>query len=112
MEVQVIGTMKCKDTQKALRYFKDRSIKVHFLDLNEKKLSKGELRNISNSVPIEELLDSESKQYKKRNMEHMVFDPVEELLDDPLLLKTPVVRFKGKATAGHEPNQWKKMLND
>ena len=37
MEVQVIGTLKCKDTQKAIRFFKDRGIKIHFLDLNEKK---------------------------------------------------------------------------
>jgi arsenate reductase len=112
MEVQVIGTLKCKNTQKAIRFFKDRGIKIHFLDLNEKKLSKGELRNISNSIPIEELIDREGKQFKKRNMEYMVFDTAEEILEDPLLIKTPIVRYKGKATSGHEPNQWKSMIKD
>ena len=96
MQVQVVGTKKCKDTQKALRFFKERKIQVQFLDLNEKKLSKGELNNICRNSSPEELIDENSKQFKKRNLAFMVYDAYEEILDDPLIMKTPVVRNKNK----------------
>ena len=110
MQVQIFGTMKCKDTQKALRFFKERRIQVHFVDLNEKAVSKGELNNISRSVPLEELIDKEGKQYKKRNLAYIIHDIEEELLEDPLLFKTPITRFSGKATAGHTPDVWKQWV--
>lgn len=108
-QVQVIGTKKCQDTNKALRFFKERSIKVHFLDLNEKGLSKGELRNISSRIPLENLIDTESKEYKNRNLQYMTFDIEDELLVHPLLIKTPIVRSGSVAILGYKPDQWKKI---
>lgn len=46
MSIQVFGTTKCFDTKKALRYFKERSIPVQFINLKEKGLSKGEYTSI------------------------------------------------------------------
>lgn len=109
-QVQVFGTKKCKDTQKALRFFKERGIKVHFVDLNEKEVSKGELNNIKNSVPIENLIDTEGAQYKKRNLKYIIHDIEEELLADPLLFRTPITRYAGKASSGYEPDKWKLWL--
>jgi len=37
----------------------------------------------------------------------MVFNLEEELLEDPLLLKTPIVRNGKDATIGYEPDVWK-----
>ena len=110
MQVQIFGTKKSKDTQKAIRFFKERRIQVHFVDLNEKAVSKGELNNIRRSVQLEEMIDKDSKQYKKRNLEYIIHDIEEELLSDPLLFKIPVVRFEGKATVGHDPNAWKNWI--
>ena len=36
MNLQIIGTKKCKETQKAERYFSERRIPFHFKDLIEK----------------------------------------------------------------------------
>ena len=36
MDVQIFGTAKCKNTQKALRFFKERRVGVHFVDLNQR----------------------------------------------------------------------------
>lgn len=110
MNIQVFGTKKCRDTQKAERYFKERGIPFHFRDLTEKGLAKGELENITRSVPLEELIDKEGKQFKKRGLEYMVYNVEEELLADPLLLKTPVVRNEGKATVGYDPETWKEWI--
>ena len=110
MNIQVIGTKKCRETQKAERFFKERNVPFHFRDLNEKGISKGELNNISRSVPVDELIDRDGKQFQKRRMQHMVFDVEEELLSDPLLLKTPIVRNEGKATVGYQPEIWKEWI--
>ena len=107
VSVQIIGTKKCSETKKAQRFFKERGIRVHFRDLNEKGISKGELDNICHSIDPEMLLDRESKQYIKRGMEYMIFDIEEELLEDPLLIKTPIVRFGKKSSVGYNPEIWK-----
>ncbi len=51
MNIQIIGTKKCKETQKAERFFKERRIPYHFRDLTEKGISKGELENINRAIP-------------------------------------------------------------
>ena len=107
MNIQIIGTKKCKETQKAERYFKERRIPFHFRDLTEKGLSNGELENISRVIPLDDLIDKESKRFKDRGMQFMVFDIEEELLADPLLLKTPVVRNERSVTIGYQPDVWK-----
>ncbi len=112
MNIQIIGTKNCSDTRKAERYFKERRIPYHFRDLNEKGLAKGELDNISRKYPLEELIDREGKQFKKRNMQYMRFNIEEELLNDPLLLKTPIVRNGSNATVGYEPEIWKKWIEE
>ena len=106
MNIQIMGTKKCRDTQKAIRFFKERRVPFHFRDLTEKGLSKGELDNIKRSVKSEDLIDTDGKRYKERGMEYMVFDIEEELLNDPLLIKTPVVRNGSLSTAGYTPDIW------
>jgi len=107
MNIQIFGTKKCRETQKAERYFKERRIPFHFRDLTEKGISKGELENISSVIPLDELIDREGKQFEKRNLKFMKYDIAEELLNDPLLLKTPIVRNGKQVTVGNEPGIWK-----
>lgn len=110
MNIQIFGTKNCSDTRKAERYFKERRIQFQFRDLNEKGISKGELDNISRAVPLDDLIDRERKQFKKRNMQFMVFNIEEELLADPLLFKTPIVRNGKDATVGYCPDVWKSWI--
>ena len=110
MNIQIIGTKKCKETQKAERFFKERNIQYHFRDLTVKGLSKGELDNIKRKIPVDDLLNKEGKQFKKRNLEFMVFNTEDELLNDPLLLKIPIVRNGGLSTVGCEPEIWKEWI--
>jgi arsenate reductase-like glutaredoxin family protein len=112
MNIQIIGTKKCKETQKAERFFKERRIPYHFRDLNEKGISKGELENIKQAVPIEELLDKEGKQFKKRGFNYMVYDVEIESLEDSLLLKTPIVRNGKLVTVGYKLEIWKEWIKE
>lgn len=109
MNIQIIGTKKCNDTKKAVRFFKERNIQAHFRDLMEKGLTEGELNNIA-SGDYDELIDREGKQFQKRGMEYMVFNAKEELLEDSLLLKTPIVRNGKKVTIGLRNDVWKEWV--
>ncbi|GAB4132860.1 MAG: arsenate reductase family protein [Ignavibacteriales bacterium] len=112
MNIQIFGTKKCSDTKKAERFFKERRINFHFRDLAEKGISKGELENISRTIAIDELIDTEGKQYRIRNLQFMKFDIEEELLADALLFKTPIVRNGNKVTIGYSPDEWKKWIEE
>ena len=112
MNIQIFGTKKCSDTKKAERFFKERNIKFHFRNLSEKGISKGELENIKRIFDVEDLLDRKEKQFRKRNLEYMMFDAETELLEDPLLFKTPIVRNGAKVTIGYEPEIWKQWIKD
>jgi arsenate reductase-like glutaredoxin family protein len=107
MNIQIFGTKKSRDTQKAERFFKERNIRFHFRDLNEKGISKGELDNITQVIPLELLIDKTGKQYRARNLEYMLFDIETELLNDPLLFTEPIVRNGREATLGYQPEVWK-----
>lgn len=107
MPVQIFGTKKCKDTQKAVRFFKERRVDIHFIDLNEKGMSPGELKNVCRVIPAESLIDPESREYEKLNLKYMKYDPQEIILDHPLVMKTPVARSGSQVSLGYEPEKWK-----
>lgn len=110
MKIQIFGTKKCSDTKKAQRFFKERGIQFHYRELTEKGVSPGELDNIKRVFDVEDLIDTEGKQYKKRNLAFIIHDVEEQLLEDPLLFKTPIVRNGNKVTIGNAPDEWKTWL--
>lgn len=108
MNIQIFGTKKCQDTRKAERYFKERGIPFHYVDLTVRGLSKGELDKVRAAVGgFDKLLDTGGKEYAKRNLKYLVHNVEEMLINHPLLLRTPIVRNGAKATVGYEPDVWK-----
>ena len=107
MNIQIFGTLKCWDTRKAQRYFMERGIKFQFINLAEKGPSKGEMASLKAALGIDNLIDSDGKEYARKNLKYLTHDLEEELLNDPLLLKTPIVRNGAKATIGYQPEVWK-----
>ncbi len=110
MNIQIFGVKKCADTRKAQRFFKERGIRIQFVDLTEKGLSKGELRSVAAKVPMDQLLDRSHPQFVAKGLAHAWLDAnkVENLLlEDPLLFRTPVVRNGKEATVGYCPEVWK-----
>ena len=110
--IQVFGTKKCKDTQKAERFFKERKIEYQFRDLTQKGVSKKELDNFIQHYDLEDLIDKDGKQYEKRNLKYILHNVENELLEDPLLFKTPIVRFNRKVVQGYEPELWLEFVNE
>ena len=112
--VQIFGTRKCQDTRKAERWFKERSIKIQLVDLKEKGLSAGELRSVAARVGLDKLVDRQSQRFADKGLRVASFSgPLLEktLLEDPLLLKTPIVRHGKDATVGYAPETWAGWLS-
>ena len=108
--LQIFGTKKCPDTRKAERWFKERRVSFQLIDLAQKGPSPGELRKIANGVGgVEKLIDREGKRYLERGLKYAAptGPRIEQaLVDDPLLLRTPVVRSGDRATVGFVPEVW------
>jgi arsenate reductase len=108
MNIQIFGRKSCSESRKAERYFKERRISVQFIDLKEKGFSPKELESVARPIGYENLLDRECKRFKEKGLAFMSPSRVPQvLLDDPELVKTPVVRNGSQATQGFRPEVWK-----
>ena len=107
MNIQIFGKSKCFDTKKAERYFKERRIKYQYIDLNRYGISRGELQSVKNAVGLEDLIDEKHPDAALLRYLARADDKLERILEDPTLLKTPVVRNGKQATAGYCPDVWK-----
>ncbi|WP_437715119.1 arsenate reductase family protein [Sorangium sp. So ce448] len=109
--IQIFGTAKCKATRAAQRFFADRGIKVQLVDLRDKGLSKGELASVARAVGgVRALYDAESARVRERGLQHLGPSDArlaELLVDDPLLLRTPIVRDGTRACVGAAEATWK-----
>ena len=110
MNIQIFGLKKCSETRKAQRFFKERRLRFHFIDLSQKEMSKGELRSVAARVRLEELIDKEGNRFVEKGLTHASLTPARIetlLLEDSLLIRTPVVRNGKEATVGNCPEVWK-----
>ena len=108
---QLIGTKKSKPTQKAQRYLKERGIGFQLVDLAQRRLSAGELDAVADAAGGHEaLVDTESASYRKRGMQYMEFDAREELLEDPGLLRVPILRADGGVAVQPDDEELKRVV--
>ncbi len=113
MDIQIFGVRKSADTRKALRFFAERRIRTHFVDLMERPASKGELRRFVDKFGITALLDVESKRYQElglRNARMSDESWLGKLAEEPLMLKVPLVRNANQLTIGADETIWKKWV--
>jgi len=114
MNVQIFGFQNCQDTRKALRFFAERRIAVHFVDLQERPASKGELRRFADRFGPAALIDKEGATYKGMGLRVALDSPqrlLERALIEPRLLRTPLVRNGGKVAIGHAPVEWQGWID-
>lgn len=106
MNIQIFGKPKCFDTKKAERYFKERRIKYQYIDLKKYGISRGELTSVLRSVPLEEIVDEAHPDAALLRYLASRDAKIEKLLEDPTLLRTPIVRNGKQATCGNCPDTW------
>ena len=110
LEVQIFGVRKSADTRAALRFFAERRIKVHFVDLLERPASRGELNRFAQKFGVLALLDRESRRFDELGLAVASRSDerwLELLCEEPLLLKLPLVRFQHQLTVGAGESVWR-----
>ena len=107
MNIQIFGKSKCFDTKKAQRYFKERRIKFQAVDVVKYGMSPGELKSVAQAVGLSALIDEGHPDAALLQYLAYDADKLEKLLDNPGLLKTPIVRNGKQATVGYCPDVWK-----
>jgi arsenate reductase (glutaredoxin) len=113
MQVQIFGTKKCPETRKAQRFFSERRIQIHFVDLKEKAASRGELLRFVQKFGVEALLDRDGRRFQDLGLATARYGEerwVERLVEDPALLRTPLVRMQQRLAIGWEEPQWREWL--
>lgn len=113
MEVQIFGLRKSPNTRKALRFFAERRIKTHFVDLQERPASPGELRRFAQKFGAEELVDRQSRRFADLGLGAARLGPdrwLDKLADEPLLLRLPLVRWQQRLTVGDAEATWREWI--
>lgn len=107
MNIQIFEKSKCFDSKKAERYFKERGIKFQAVDLLRFGMSRGELTSVARATGLEELVDWRNPDAAL--LKYLAYDTekLEKLLENPRLIRTPVVRNGRQATVGYQPEIWK-----
>ena len=109
MNVQIFGRQDSSDTRKAERWFKERRIPFQSIDLKMKGMSPRELETVAQAIGWEKLLDRESKRFLEKGLAFATPARIPKiLLEDSLLLRTPIVRNGREATLGMQPEIWLK----
>jgi arsenate reductase (glutaredoxin) len=114
MPVQIFGTRKNSATRKAERFFAERRVPVHFVDLAERAASRGELQRFAQKFGVDALVDRECRRFQELGLGPARYGPdrwLDLLVDEPLLLAQPLVRNATKLTVGgNAESEWKAWI--
>ena len=115
MNIQIFGTKKSSDTRKAERWFKERRVKAQFIDLNDKGISRGELRSVAACCGgLDALLDEAARDRDALALVKYTAAAQKEdaLLDNPHILRQPIVRNGRKAAVGYRPEVYEAWMKE
>lgn len=114
MNVQIFGFNDCQDTRKAQRFFAERGIAVHFVNLDERPASRGELRRFAEKYGPAALIDREGSRFRALGL-HVAGDSPQRLLEraltEPRLLRTPLARCGDRVALGPAPADWQAWVD-
>lgn len=118
MEVQVFGIKKSPETRKALRFFSERRIKTHFVDLAERPMAQGELKRFAQRYGIDALIDRDSRAFVELGLRYATLSEerwLDKLAEEPLMLRMPLVRQVGPGakglTVGLAEEEWRRWTS-
>ena len=111
--VQIFGLKNSQATRAAERFFKERRIAIHYVDLAKKPMAPAEIKRFIDRYGLTNLLDSESKPYVDAGLKYMKMSESELLSRierDPKLLRLPLIRGGKHVSMGQDEATWKLML--
>jgi arsenate reductase-like glutaredoxin family protein len=107
--VQIFGHERDQATRAAIRFFKERRVAIHLVDLTRKPIARAELRRFVDKLGARALLDQSAKAYRDDGLAYMRLDDteiVERLLANAALLRLPLVRSGNEVSSGRAEATW------
>jgi arsenate reductase len=111
--IQLFGRKDSRDTQRALRFFKERRLAVSFVDIAVRPPAPAELRRFASRLGSEALLDHEGRAYRDGGLGYLRMDAdevLERLVREPALLRLPLVRSGDRLSVGVDEAAWRSWL--
>jgi arsenate reductase-like glutaredoxin family protein len=112
--VQIFGLKNSQATRAAERFFKERRIQVHFVDLKQKPMSPGEINRFIQRFGLSGLVDDAGKPWEDAGLKYLKVTDSEllgRIEREPRLLRLPLVRSGSKLTVGQDEAGWKDMVS-
>lgn len=113
-EVQLFGLARSSATRKAQRFFKERRVPFHFVDLKVRPPSPGELRRWVQRFGVDGVLDRSSRSYRDQGLSYVAAsdeDWIARLIRDPTVLRLPLARCGKELAVGDDPAAWQRMAD-
>lgn len=112
--MQIFGLKGSAATRAAERFFKERRIKVHFVDLAQRPMSRGEIGRFIQKFGLNNLIDTQTKAYRDSHLEYLRVSEeglLEKIAAEPRLLKLPLVRSGNQLSIGPAESEWRAWLS-
>ncbi|GAB4366417.1 MAG: arsenate reductase [Bryobacter sp.] len=113
LNAQIFGVKNSQETRAAERFFKERRVAIHYVDLKVKPMSPGEIKRFLDRFGLDALLDKEGKEYEAAGLKYLKVseaDLLARIEKEPKLLRLPLVRCANKLSIGKDEDAWKAML--
>ena len=114
ISVQIFGVKGSAAVRAAERFFKERRVQIHFVDLKQKPMSAGEIKRFMDKFGgLTGLLDKESKEFAESGLAYLRASDatlMQRIEREPKLLRLPLVRGTKQLSVGMDEEGWKAML--
>ena len=115
MIVQIFGSRKSPDTRSALRFFAERRVQVHFVDVREKAPAPGELKRFVQKFGVDRLLDRDSRRFQDLGLQAARLSDerwLDKLCLEPEILRLPLSRWGKYLTVGAAETEWTAWIDE
>lgn len=113
VSVQIFGLKNSHATRAAERFFKERRVTIHAVNLSERPMAPAEIRRFIERFGLAQLVDREGKSWKEAGLGYFRLSDTELLAKierDPNLLRLPFVRAGNRLAVGRDEAGWKEMI--
>ncbi|MCK5893678.1 MAG: ArsC family reductase [Endozoicomonadaceae bacterium] len=112
--ITMYGISQCDTIKKARRWLDENSINYHFHDYRKESLTQEQLSQWSETLGWEALLNRRGTTWRK--LPETIKSTIDQasaislMLDNPVIIKRPLLIVNQQMTLGFQPDQWQKML--